>query len=83
MQIIQDFILRQGLEFASQDSENMIFLEEYGWYLKLKKIKNPSSLKAKFITAIFFLQYLDKFKKPPHWKLKLWAYLGRFLGYRI
>lgn len=83
MQIIQDFILRQGLEFVTDESENTVFLEEYGWYLKLKKIQNPASFKAKLITAIFFLEHLDKIKKPPHWKIRFWAHLGKFLGYRI
>ncbi len=83
MQIIEDFIIRQGLEFVGEDSETKVFLEEYGCYLKLKKIKDPGSFKAKFITALFFSNHLYKIKKPPHWKLKLWAIAGKFLGYRI
>ncbi|MCP9757619.1 hypothetical protein EGI26_20850 [Lacihabitans sp. CCS-44] len=83
MQFNEDFILRQGLELVGEDSEIKIFLDEYGWYLKLKNIKEPGSLKAKFITALFFSKHLDRIKKPPHWKLKMWAKVGKFLGYRI
>ena len=83
MQIMEDFIIRQGLEFVDEDSETKVFLEEYGWYLKLKNIKKPGSFKAKFITALFFSNHLDKIKKPPHWKLRFWAFIGKFLGYRI
>ncbi|MCP9763749.1 hypothetical protein [Lacihabitans soyangensis] len=83
MQFIEEFIIRQGLEFLGSDSENMVFLEEYGWYLRLKNISEPSSFKAKIITSQFFSNHLDKIKKPPHWKLKFWAAVGNFLGYRI
>lgn len=83
MQFIEDFIKRQGLELVGEDFEIKVFLEEYGWYLKLKNIKEPGSLEAKFITALFFSNHLDKIKKPPHWKLRFWAFMGKFLGYRI
>ncbi|MCF8325133.1 MAG: hypothetical protein K9I84_09270 [Leadbetterella sp.] len=83
MQIIEDFIIRQGLEFKGDDLEIKGFVEEYRWYLKLKNINNPESFKAKFISALFFLNHLDKIKKPPHWKLRFWAFIGKFLGYRI
>ena len=83
MQFIEDFILRQGLEFSGEDSELKVILEEYSWYLKFKNIKEPNSFKAKIITALFFLNHVEKIKKPPHWKLKFWAAFGKFLGYRI
>ena len=83
MQIIEDFIIRQGLEFVGDDLEIKGFVEEYGWYLKLKNINDPESFKAKFISALFFSNHLDKIKKPPHWKLRFWAFIGKFLGYRI
>lgn len=83
MQFIEDFIKPQGLEFVGEDFEIKVFLEEYGWYLKLKNIKEPGSLEAKFITALFFSKHINHIKKPPHWKLKMWANIGKFLGYRI
>lgn len=83
MQFIEDFIKRQGLELVGEDSEIKVFLEEYGWYLKLKNIKEPGSLEAKFITALFFSKHINHIKKPQHWKLRMWANIGKFLGYRI
>jgi hypothetical protein len=83
MQIIEDFIIRQGLEFVGEDLEIKLLVEEYGCYLKLKNIKEPSGLKAKLITALFFSKHLKRIKKPPRWKLIVWAKMGKFLGYRI
>ncbi len=83
MQIIEDFIIRQGLEFVGEDSEIKLLVDEYGWYLKLKNIKEPSGLKAKLITALFFSKHLKRIKKPPRWKLRMWANIGKFLGFRI
>lgn len=83
MQFIEEFIIRQGLEFKGKDSENKVFLEEFGFYIKLKNIQEPNSLKAKIITSQFFTHHLDNIKKPPHWKLRFWAFIGNFLGYRI
>lgn len=83
MQFNEDFILRQGLELVGEDSEIKVFLDEYDWYLKLKNIKEPGSLKAKFISALYFSKHLNHIKKPPHWKLRMWANIGKFLGYRI
>lgn len=80
---MEDFILRQGLEFLDDDAETKGLVEEYGWYLKLKNIKEPSGLKAKLITALFFSKHLNRIKKPPHWKLRFWAIMGNFLGFRI
>jgi hypothetical protein len=83
MQFIEEFIIRQGLEFVGNESEIKVFLEEYGSYIKLKNIQKPNSLKAKIITSQFFTNHLDNVKKPPHWKLRMWATVGTFLGYRI
>jgi len=83
MEFIEDFMKRQGFVLVGEDSKIKVFLEEYGWYLKLKNIKESSSLEAKFITALFFSKHLNHIKKPPHWKLIVWAKMGKFLGYRI
>lgn len=83
MEMIEDFIIRQGFVLEGDDVEILKCLEEFKWYLKLKKVKKMDSLKAKFIVAIFFSKYATFVKKPPYWKLRLWAACGKFMGYRF